>query len=140
MPTNEGRQVLELLAQGKIDADQAYRLLRALGDIREAGPPASPTPPSARSASPGADRPGGGSAGRTLHIRVVEGGRRKVNIAIPLAIARLGKVVAWKDRVRGQLLKFGVDLDDIVSEIDSGRVGPLLDIGDEDDRVLILIT
>lgn len=140
MPTEEGRQVLELLAQGKIDADQAYRLLRALGDVREGAPP--PPPPPASPAPPRAE--GAWSSrvghGRTLHIRVVEGGKRKVNIAIPLAVARLGKVVAWKDSIKGQLSKFGLDLDDIVSEIDSGRVGPLLDIGDEDDRVQILIT
>ena len=31
MPTEEGKQVLRLLAEGKIDSEQAYRLLKALG-------------------------------------------------------------------------------------------------------------
>ena len=35
MPSEEGKQVLKLLAEGKIDADQAYRLLRAIGDVEE---------------------------------------------------------------------------------------------------------
>ena len=47
MPSEEGRQVLELLAQGKIGSEQAYRLLRALGDVPDA-PPASPIPPPLR--------------------------------------------------------------------------------------------
>ena len=37
MPSEEGKQVLKLLADGKIDADQAYRLLRAIGDVEEKG-------------------------------------------------------------------------------------------------------
>ena len=33
MPSDEGKQIVRLLAEGKIDTDQAFRLLRALGDI-----------------------------------------------------------------------------------------------------------
>ncbi len=43
VPSDEGKQVLRLLADGKIDVEQAYRLLRALGDIDER--PRGPTPP-----------------------------------------------------------------------------------------------
>ncbi len=50
MPSEEGKQVLQLLAEGKIDVEQAYRLLRALGDVDEGAPrppraPFAPTPP-----------------------------------------------------------------------------------------------
>ncbi len=45
MPSEEGKQVLQLLAEGKIDVDQAYRLLRALGDVEERGRPKAPPPP-----------------------------------------------------------------------------------------------
>jgi len=38
VPSEEGKQVLQLLAEGKIDVEQAYRLLRALGDAEEGGP------------------------------------------------------------------------------------------------------
>ena len=41
--SDEGKQVLKLLAEGKIDVEQAFRLLRALGDIDER--PRGPTPP-----------------------------------------------------------------------------------------------
>ena len=38
MPSDDGKQILKLLAEGKIDVEQAYRLLRALGGL-EAGRP-----------------------------------------------------------------------------------------------------
>ena len=63
MPSEEGKQILKLLADGKIDTEQAYRLLRALGDIDEGprrhpgSPPGVPPPP-----------PGPGGRGRILHL------------------------------------------------------------------------
>lgn len=135
MPSEEGRQVLELLSQGKIDPEQAYRLLRALGDIREAGarttPPAPPRPPEPDGAVPG-------TRGRTLCIRVTERGKQKVNVAIPLAIARIGKAkLAASGLVRGHLSKFGIDLDEILREVES--TGRLVDVNDEDVHVEIFV-
>ena len=131
MPSEEGKQVLKLLAEGKIDSEQAYRLLRALGDIddRAKGPPPPPPPP----------RPGHpGARGRILRIRVTEGGEQKVNVAIPLAIARIGKMkLGSSGLVRGHLSKFGIDLDELLRSIDfPGRV---VDIADDEDRVEIFV-
>ena len=131
MPSEEGKQVLKLLAEGKIDSDQAYRLLRALGDIDErpkAPPPPPPPPP-----------PGGpGGRGRILRIRVTEEGEPKVNVAIPLAIARIGKMkLASSGLVRGHLSKFGIDLDELLRTID--EPGRIVDITDDDDRVEIFV-
>lgn len=130
MPTEEGKQVLRLLAEGKIDSDQAYRLLKALGDIDDGRPKPPPTPPP----------PGGpaGSRGRILRIRVTEGGEPKVNVAIPLAIARIGKLkLGQSGLVRGHLSKFGIDLDELLRSIDfPGRV---VDIADNEDRVEIFV-
>ncbi len=130
MPTEEGKQVLRLLAEGKIDTEQAYRLLRALGDVEERSakaPPPAPPPP----AAPGA-------RGRILRIRVTEDGEQKVNVAIPLAIARIGKMkLASSGLVRGHLSKFGIDLDELLRSIDvPGRV---VDITDDEDRVEIFV-
>lgn len=140
MPSEEGKQVLELLAQGKIDADQAYRLLRALGDVPGAPPPPPapgrvPSPPG----PPGAPGPEGGSGrGRTLRIKVTERGRQKVNVAIPLTIARIGKMkLASSALIRGHLAKFGIDLDEIMREVES--VGRIVDVNDEDARVEIFV-
>lgn len=133
MPTEEGKQVLRLLAEGKIDADQAYRLLKAIGDVDGAsserrGPP--PPPP------PHAGHPG--PRGKILRIRVTEGGAQKVNVAIPLAIARIGKMkLGSSGLVRGHLSKFGIDLDDLLRNIDFP--GRIVDIADDEDRVEIFI-
>jgi hypothetical protein len=136
MPTEEGKQVLKLLAEGKIDTEQAYRLLRALGDIDDAAKPPPPPPPP-RPGQPG--MPGHpGARGRILRIRVTEGGEQKVNVAIPLAIARIGKMkLGQSGLVRGHLSKFGIDLDELLRSIDfPGRV---VDIADDEDRVEIFV-
>jgi hypothetical protein len=132
MPTEEGKQVLRLLAEGKIDSEQAYRLLRALGDIDDgAKAPPPPQPPRAPGAPPG-------SRGRILRIRVTEGSEQKVNVAIPLAIARIGKMkLGSSGLVRGHLSKFGIDLDELLRSIDFP--GRIVDIADDEDRVEIFV-
>jgi hypothetical protein len=140
VPSEEGKQVLQLLAEGKIDVEQAYRLLRALGDVDDSGarpprapfapfPPTPPTPPSP---------PGPGGRGRILRIRVTEDGEQKVNVAIPLAIARVGKMkLASSGLVRGHLGKFGIDLDELLRTVDFP--GKIVDIADDEDRVEIFV-
>ncbi|TMC78542.1 MAG: hypothetical protein E6J15_02365 [Chloroflexi bacterium] len=138
MPSEEGKQVLQLLAEGKIDVEQAYRLLRALGDVEEATPrapraPFSPTPPNPP-IQPGPQ----GARGRILRIRVTEDGEQKVNVAIPLAIARIGKMkLASSGLVRGHLGKFGIDLDELLRSVDFP--GKIVDIADDEDRVEIFV-
>ena len=137
MPSEEGKQVLQLLADKKIDAEQAYRLLRAIGDVdetprrgREAFAPPPPPPPGAPSAPTG--------RGRILRIRVTEDGEQKVNVAIPLAIARIGKMkLASSGLVRGHLGKFGIDLDELLRNVDFP--GKIVDIADDEDRVEIFV-
>ncbi len=131
MTTAEGRQVLELLAQGRIDAEQAYRLLRAIGDVREDAPSAPP-PAAERGAEPAA-----GARGRILRIRVSENGKPKVNVAIPLAIARIGKMKLGAGLVSHHLQKFGLDLDQLLREVETA--GRIVDINDEKDRVEIFV-
>ena len=133
MPTEEGKQVLRLLAEGKIDSEQAYRLLRALGDIDDGAkaPPPPPPPPGPHPGHPG-------TRGRILRIRVTEGNEQKVNVAIPLAIARIGKMkLGSSGLVRGHLSKFGIDLDELLRSIDFP--GRIVDIADDEDRVEIFV-
>src|SRR5260370_9300366 len=141
MPSEEGKQVLKSVAGGKIGADQASRLLKAIGDVEEPGhhpdpmfsghgPGRPPFPPDP-SMPPGLGR-------RTLRITVTSGGKTKVNIAIPLGIARMGKTkIAASGLVREQLAKFGIDLDDVLRHI--SHSGPIVDIADGDDRGLIVV-
>jgi len=131
MPTEEGKQVLRLLADGKIDTEQAYRLLRALGDIDDGAKAPPPPPPPHHTGHPGA-------RGRILRIRVTEGSEQKVNVAIPLAIARIGKMkLGSSGLVRGHLSKFGIDLDELLRSVDFP--GRIVDIADDEDRVEIFV-
>lgn len=133
MPSDEGKQVLRLLAEGKIDAEQAYRLLKAIGDVSEGPAPFHPHGPEHPPFSPDAPV---GLGRRTLRIRVQSGGKTKVNIAIPLGIARMGKTkIAASGLVREQLAKFGIDLDDVLKHI--AHSGTIVDVSDGDDRVMI---
>ena len=138
MPSEEGKQVLKLLADGKIDVEQAYRLLRALGDV-EAGAPRPPRAPFAATPPiPPTPPPGPGGRGRILRIRVTEDGEQKVNVAIPLANARVGKMkLASSGLVRGHLGKFGIDLDELLRSVDFP--GKIVDIADDEDRVEIFV-
>ena len=132
MPSEEGKQVLKLLAEGKIDSEQAYRLLRALGDIDDNAK--APPPPPHGPSSPGHP----GSRGRILRIRVTEGGEQKVNVGIPLAIARIGKMkLGSSGLVRGHLAKFGIDLDEMLRYVDFP--GRIVDVSDDEDRVEIFV-
>lgn len=140
MPSEEGRQVLDLLAQGKIDVEQAYRLLRALGDLpgeKRGGPPGTAwtaEPPRSPGTPPGPP----GTRGRVLRIRVSEHGKQKVNVAIPLAIARIGKMkLGGSGFVRAHLSKFGLDLDELLKEVETA--GRIVDINDDEDRVEIFV-
>src|SRR5256714_14060889 len=133
MPSEDGKQILQLLAEGKIDVEQAYRLLRALGDVDERAPraPREPSPPPNPPGPPG-------TRGRILRIRVTEDGAQKVNVAIPLAIARIGKLnLASSGLVRGHLGKFGIDLDELLRSVDFP--GKIVDIADDEDRVEIFV-
>lgn len=133
MPTEEGKQVLRLLAEGKIDTEQAYRLLKAIGDVDDASTKRASPPP------PPPPQPGHpGPRGRILRIRVTEGGAQKVNVAIPLAIARIGKMkLGSSGLVRGHLSKFGIDLDELLRNVDFP--GRIVDIADDEDRVEIFV-
>lgn len=129
MPGAEGREVLRLLAEKKIDAEQAYRLLVALGDVPGESPGKKPTTHWAErhTAHSGAEP-------RVLRIRVTEGGRQKVNMAVPLSLARHGRVSGLA-RIVGQ---FGIDLREVARDV--AAVGKIVDVVDEDgDRVEIFV-
>lgn len=128
------------------EPDRASDERASVEDAVPMGPPAKPTeakadvsetaPPPPRSAAPG--EPGSGSRGRILRIRVTERGKSKVNVAIPLAIARIGKMkLGASGLVRGHLSKFGIDLDELLREVES--VGRIVDINDDEDRVEIFV-
>ena len=72
----------------------------------------------------------------TLRVRISERGMQKVNIAIPLGVARAGYLKTGT-LVCEQLAKFGIDLEQVVRR--AGQAGQLIDIAQGDDRVEIFV-
>jgi hypothetical protein len=105
---NDRRSVLQMLADGKINADEAERLLGALD--RTDAPAAGAAPPPPR----------GNLAPKYLRVTVdadVHGDNTKVNIRVPMALLRAGVRLsslippAARDQVNEELAKNGVPFD-----------------------------
>jgi hypothetical protein len=91
-------RVLRLVADGRLTADEAGPILDAL-ELRSASETAGPASTDA-SATPG------GGPGRALRVEVTEGGRKVVNLRVPISLGRAalsripGLSEATTDRIR----------------------------------------
>ena len=112
-------KILNLVAEGKLSAQEADEILAALNP-RESG--ASPN------GAPASSPP----APKTTHLRieVTDGGRQVVNLRVPINIA--GWASSFLPGLSDQ------DSDRIRGAVESGRRGTILDVTDDDgSRVLI---
>jgi len=119
MTTNEERvKVLKMVQEGKISADEAAKLLEALE--REAGP---------RQQQPAGETTGG--AGHWFRVRVTDSdsGRTRVNVRMPLGVVNAG--IKMGMRFAPELE--GVDPQEIMSLIQSGEIGRIVDVYDDGD-------
>jgi len=124
-------QVLRLVAEGRLTADEAGPILDAL-DTRAIDDDAPTTRTTGRPASGSSSKPstdGGGA--RAIRIEISDHGRKVINLRVPLALGR-----AALDRIPG--------LSDATAErvreaIVSGIKGPIVDLDDEGDGVRIVI-
>jgi len=100
--SEETKKVLEMVAEGKISASDAERLLEKLtGSAQTTGPRKE-----AESAEPSAKKP------RFLHIVVDKPGQDQVNIRMPLSFTRSGRslLAVLPSRVSEKLTELGIDL------------------------------
>jgi hypothetical protein len=117
-------RVLRLVADGRLTAEEAAPILDALG-----GPAAAPDGPTASTdgsrepAGDGAER-ASGSTPRFARIEVREGGKRVVDLRIPISLGRLAL-----GRVPGLSAQHIADVEDAVA---AGSHGPILDVEDPD--------
>lgn len=107
--SEETRKVLEMLAQGKINADQADKLLEKL-----TASASSQTPPAEKreeSSGTGTQKP------RFLRIIVDKPGQDQVNIRMPLSFTRKGSrlLAVLPPRVTEKLAELGIDLSALAS-------------------------
>lgn len=118
--SDERMRILKMVEEGKIDVDEANNLLETLQGKDEE-----------KSKKMG--------KARFIKIMVEENGEEKVDISIPMVLARsFMKFVpkGTKDRLDDQ----NINLDEILNSMDSGMSnGTLVDIKDGTDHVIIKV-
>lgn len=113
--------VLRLVAEGKLQPDEAAPIVAALTE-RHAPPPAVTAAPAI------VQFPGSGA--RQLRIRVEEHGRTVVNLRVPLSVAETAL-----NMVPGLA---GEQAARVRAALEGGAIGPIIDVEDPDgDAVLI---
>jgi hypothetical protein len=137
-------QVLRLVAEGRLTAEEAAPVLAALDEQASSHSVAAPhgrgsEPPRGfgSDAPPGpgwpgpTTEPGPGRSSSTLRIEVRDAGRNVVNLRLPLAVGRFAL-----DRVPGLS---NDQVDRVREAMSSGFRGPILDVDDDGDGVRISI-
>jgi len=132
MATMEERmKILNMVQEGKITPEDAAQLLDAINSApsgpqkRSGGPTASPYP------SPEPDLPSLGRKPRWLRVRVTDtdSGRPRVNVRLPISMVSVGLKMGSKFAPQVE----GLDADELMSIIESGELGQIVDVFDEDD-------
>ncbi|NLV91844.1 MAG: hypothetical protein GX030_05535 [Firmicutes bacterium] len=113
----ERTHILQMVADGKITVEEAEKLLEAI----EPNSPEKPLRPAVK--------------GRFLRVKVFEEGKDKVNVTIPLALAKVGLRFAPKDSGIRDL-----DIDELVRlAVEEGADGKLVEVIDGDERVEVYV-
>jgi hypothetical protein len=115
MATVEERmQILKMIEEDKISAEEGAKLLAAL---------------SAGSKADTKREPGGGAKQFRVRVTDLASGRNKVNINIPMSLVNVG--IKMGARFAPDIE--GIDFDEIVAAIKSGSQGKIVDVVDEED-------
>lgn len=131
MSTEVRARILQMVAEGKLSAEEAARLLEAsepeLAPAR-LQPPQPPAPPNPTTISK-----------RSLVIQVTEGGEQKVHVRIPFGLARAAGRFIPRQAQR-HLEEYDINLQQLMEDLgDSLVAGPLIQIRDVEDEVLIMV-
>ena len=115
---DERMQILKMIENKQITAEEGAKLLSALGETDRAEKK-SPLP------SPG-------TSGKWFRVRVTDlrSGKRKVNVNIPLGLVDVGMKMGAKFAPAGLE---GLDMQQIFAAIKQGGEGKIVDVEDEED-------
>jgi hypothetical protein len=113
----EVKQILTMVEEGKITAEQAAQLMDAGRFSNEENPESGPVPGKAR----------------WLKVKVYDmaTNKRKVNVAIPLALVSVGLKLGIKYGLDREELK-RINYDEIMQMIEGGAEGKMVDVLDEE--------
>jgi len=117
MVTSEERmQILNMIAEGKISAEEGARLLAALGPARRPDRPGVP-------GAPGAPR------WFRLRVTDLETGRTKVNVNLPMSLVQVGIKMGARFAPEGG----DIDFREVIDQIKSGAQGKVMDYMNSED-------
>lgn len=118
--SEERKRILQMLAEGKISAEEAEELLTALDGDQSRQPVVQ-------------------KEARFLRVKVWEDGKEKVNVNVPLSLAKLAMKFIPAD-AKAQMDKKDIDLSEIIREIQHGTpAGKLVEVEDEGTRVEVFV-
>jgi hypothetical protein len=114
----ERMHVLKMVQEGKINPEEAMRLLDTLEETSAADNMAASTPPASRQ-------------GRRLIVRVTDSdsGKVRVNVRLPIGLVRAGLKMGAKFMPEVE----GLDPNQLMELINSGETGMLVDVQDENE-------
>lgn len=121
MASSEERlKVLKMVQEGKITAEEATELLNMLEAAAGPRAPKAPVPPVPPS-----------PAGRWLRVRVTDTdtGKTRVNVRLPLSMVSTGLKMGMRFAPQVE----GLSLDQLGEFINSGEIGQIVDVYDEED-------
>ena len=111
----ERMQILKMIQDGKITAEEGAKLLQALsaGSKAEKRPPAPP-------------QPGAPGDPRWFRVRVTDmrSGKNKVNVNIPMSLVNVGLKMGARFAPNME----GVNLEELMTAIKSGASGKVMDV------------
>ncbi|MBA1335000.1 MAG: hypothetical protein HPY66_0622 [Firmicutes bacterium] len=113
----EMMQILRMVEEGKITAEQAAQLIEA-GNIAE-------------EANECGKQPSGRAKWLKVRVYDVSTNKKKVNVSIPLSLVSMGLKLGMKFGLDREELK-DFDYDDIIRMIEAGEEGKLVDVVDEE--------
>lgn len=121
MPTSEERlRVLQMIQDGKISAEEGIRLLESLDSMAQAG-----TEKTAGAATTT------GRGARWFRVRVTDTGtgKTRVNVRLPVNVLSAGMKMGARFSPEVE----GLDMDQLMSLIQAGATGQVLDVIDDED-------
>lgn len=133
--TEERMKILQMVAEGKITPEDAAQLLEAINAgsqaTRRSGPDVRGGPVESAMGPVDPNIPGLGRKPRWLRVRVTDtdSGRPRVNVRLPLSMVSTGLKMGSKFAPQIE----GLDPDQLMQIIESGDMGQIVDVYDEDD-------
>lgn len=119
--TEERMRILMMIQEGKISAAEGARLIEALDDLSE---PATPAPPPSSGVS-------SGKKPRYLRVLITDtdSGKARVNVRLPVSLINSGMRMGARFAPEIE----GLDMEDLNAWLNSGEVGQIVDIFDDED-------